>query len=312
MSFDGRLASGMGVLSAVVDSGSFVKAAEALDMTQSGVSRAIARLEQRLGIRLFDRTTRSVKLTDEGRRLYEEIAPLLAGLEEAATLASGSASAVRGRLRVNVDPYFSRLILAPALGSFMNLYPELELDLVTREQLGDLVADGVDLAVRFGHQPASSLIGRQLLKTRVLTVASPAYLKRHGRPLKPTELESPLHVCIDYRDSATGRAFPWEFHRKGQRIIVDTHCRLLVNDVGTLHRVCEDGHAIAQVLELGVEQALREGRLIELFPDWGEEYFPLYALYPSRHLPPAKVRAFLEFVVGLATASKEAISPASH
>nr|WP_314578873.1 LysR family transcriptional regulator [uncultured Pseudomonas sp.] len=299
MSFDGRLASGMGVLSAVVDTGSFVKAADVLDMTQSGVSRAIARLETRLGIRLFDRTTRSVKLTDEGRRLYEEIAPLLAGLEEAAALASGSATAVRGRLRVNVDPYFSRLILAPALGDFMATYPELELDLVTREQLGDLVADGVDLAVRFGEQPSSSLIGRQLLKTRVLTVASPAYLKKHGRPQHPTDLESPEHVCIDFRDSQTGRPYPWEFHRGAERLFVSTRGRLMVNDVGTLHRVCEEGQAVAQVLELGVESAVREGRLIELFPDWPDEYFPLYALYPSRHLPPAKVRAFLEFVVAL-------------
>jgi DNA-binding transcriptional LysR family regulator len=299
MSFDGRLASGMGVLSAVVDTGSFVKAADVLDMTQSGVSRAIARLETRLGIRLFDRTTRSVKLTDEGRRLYEEIAPLLAGLEEAAALASGSATAVRGRLRVNVDPYFSRLILAPALGDFMATYPELELDLVTREQLGDLVADGVDLAVRFGEQPSSSLIGRPLLKTRVMTVASPAYLKKHGRPQHPTDLESPEHVCIDFRDSQTGRPYPWEFHRGAERLFVNTRGRLMVNDVGTMHRVCEEGQAVAQVLELGVESAVREGRLIELFPDWPDEYFPLYALYPSRHLPPAKVRAFLEFVVAL-------------
>lgn len=299
MSFDGRLAGGMGVLSAVVDSGSFVKAAEALDMTQSGVSRAVARLEARLGIRLFDRTTRSVKLTDEGRRLYEEIAPLLAGLEEAATQASGSATAVRGRLRVNVDPYFSRLILAPALGDFMATYPELELDLVTREQLGDLIADGVDLAVRFGEQPSSSLIGRQLLKTRVLTVASPAYLEKHGRPQHPTDLQRPEHVCIDFRDSHTGRPFPWEFHRGDERLFVNTRGRLMVNDVGTMHRICEEGQAVAQVLALGVEPALREGRLVELFPDWPDEYFPLYALYPSRHLPPAKVRAFLEFVVAL-------------
>jgi DNA-binding transcriptional LysR family regulator len=299
MSFDGRLVSGMGVLSAVVDSGSFVKAADALDMTQSGVSRAVARLEARLGIRLFDRTTRSVKLTDEGRRLYEEIAPLLAGLEEAATVASGSATAVRGRLRVNVDPYFSRLILAPALGSFMATYPAIELDLVTREQMGDLVADGVDLAVRFGEQPSSSLIGRQLLQTRVLTVASPAYLEKHGRPLHPSELERAEHVCVDFRSPQTGKPFIWEFHRGAERLSVKTHGRLMVNDVGTMHRICEDGHAVAQVLELGLDAALREGRLIELFPDWPDEHFPLYALYPSRHLPPAKVRAFLEFVVAL-------------
>lgn len=299
MSFDGRLASGMGVLSAVVDSGSFVNAARALGMTQSGVSRAVARLEARLGIRLFDRTTRSVTLTAEGRQLYEEIAPLLAGLEEAATVASGSATAVRGRLRVNVDPYFSRVILAPALGNFMETYPEIELDLVTREQLGDLVAEGVDLAVRFGEQPDSSLIRRLLLKTRVLTVASPAYLQKHGHPQHPTELEHSAHVCVDFRDPQTGKPFTWEFHRGAERLSVKTHGRLMVNDVGTMHRICEEGQGVAQVLQLGIEAALREGRLIELFTDWPDEYFPLYALYPSRHLPPAKVRAFLEFVVGI-------------
>ncbi|MDH0746954.1 LysR family transcriptional regulator [Pseudomonas sp. GD03842] len=299
MSFDGRLASGMGVLSAVVDSGSFVNAARALDMTQSGVSRAVARLEARLGIRLFDRTTRSVTLTAEGRQLYEEIAPLLAGLEEAATMASGSATTVRGRLRVNVDPYFSRVILAPALGSFMETYPEIELDLFTREQLGDLVAEGVDLAVRFGEQPDSSLIRRLLLKTRVLTVASPAYLQKHGHPQHPTELEHSAHVCVEFRNPQTGKPFTWEFHRGAERLTVKTHGRLMVNDVGTMHRICEEGQGVAQVLELGVEAALREGRLIELFADWPDEYFPLYALYPSRHLPPAKVRAFLEFVVGI-------------
>ena len=299
MSFDARLASGMGVMSAVVDTGSFVKASEVLDMTQSGVSRAIARLEARLGIRLFDRTTRSIKLTDEGRRFYEDVAPLLAGLEEAASLASGSATAVRGRLRVNVDPYFSRLILAPALGDFMATYPEMELDLVTRDELGDLVADGVDLAVRFGEPPVSSLIGRQLLRTRVLTVAAPAYLQKHGRPRHPSELQDPQHVCIDFRDPQTGRPFVWEFHRQGERLSLNTRRRLMVNDVGTMHRICEQGQAVAQVLELGVEPAIREGRLVDLFPDWPDEYFPLYALYPSRHLPPAKVRAFLEFVVAL-------------
>jgi DNA-binding transcriptional LysR family regulator len=122
MSFDERMLNGMGVLSAIVDSGSFAAASEALDMSQSGVSRSVARLEARLGIRLFDRTTRSVKLTDEGRRFYEQIVPLLSGLEEAAASASQGASAVRGRLRVNIDPFFSRLFLGPRLGAFVEKY----------------------------------------------------------------------------------------------------------------------------------------------------------------------------------------------
>ncbi|KPA93094.1 transcriptional regulator [Pseudomonas asplenii] len=301
MSFDSSLASGMGVLSAVVDSGSFAKAADSLDMTPSGVSRAIARLEKRLGIRLFDRTTRSVKLTDEGRRLYEEIAPLLAGLEEAAHNASGSASSVRGRLRVNIDPYFSRLILGPALGEFMSRHRQLQLELYTRDQLGDVVADGFDLAVRFGHPASSSLVARKLLDVRVLTCAAPAYLKRHGRPLTPLEMEDERHVCVSFRDPETGRPFPWEFHRGGQRLDVRNNARLVLNDVGTLHSICEAGYAIAQVLDLGVQPMFASGRLVELFPDWPDERFPLYALYPSRHLPPAKVRAFLDFIIEISS-----------
>ncbi|WP_017905274.1 LysR family transcriptional regulator [Pseudomonas asplenii] len=301
MSFDSSLAGGLGVLSAVVDSGSFAKAADSLDMTASGVSRAIARLEKRLGIRLFDRTTRSVKLTDEGRRLHEEIAPLLAGLEEAAHSASGSASSVRGRLRVNIDPYFSRLILGPALGEFMSRHPQLQLELYTRDQLGDVVADGFDLAVRFGHPASSSLVARKLLDVRVLTCAAPAYLKHHGQPLTPLEMEDERHVCVSFRDPETGRPFPWEFHRGGERIDVRNNARLVLNDVGTLHSICETGYAIAQVLDLGVQPMLESGQLVELFPDWPDERFPLYALYPSRHLPPAKVRAFLDFIIELSS-----------
>jgi DNA-binding transcriptional LysR family regulator len=299
MSFDERMLNGMGVLSAIVDSGSFAAASEALDMSQSGVSRSVARLEARLGIRLFDRTTRSVKLTDEGRRFYEQIVPLLSGLEEAAASASQGASAVRGRLRVNIDPFFSRLFLGPRLGAFVEKYPELQLDLITRDQLGDMVADGFDLAVRFGQPRESTLIARKLLDTRVITVASPGYIKKHGRPLVPADLEHEPHRCIHFRDPETGRPFQWEFHRGKKKILIAARGRLSANDVGTMHGVCLAGHGIAQVLALGTEQLLASGRLVDLFPDWPDETFPLYAAYPSRHHLPAKVRAFFDFIVSL-------------
>jgi DNA-binding transcriptional LysR family regulator len=297
MAFDERFLSGIGVLSAIVDSGSFVGAAEILDMTQSGVSRAMARLEGRLGVRLLDRTTRAVTLTDEGRRFYERVMPLLGELEEAATLATGSAATVRGRLRVNMDPFFSRRMLGAQLGAFVERHPELRLELVTRDGLGDLVGEGFDLAIRFGQPPASSLAARRLLETRILTVAAPAYLERHGCPREPAELAS--HVCIHFRDPQTGRPFPWEFHRGRERLPVEVPGRLTVNDVATLHDVCRAGHGVAQVMAFGVEELLADGSLVELFPDWSEERFPLYALYPSRRHLPAKVRAFIDFVLAL-------------
>jgi DNA-binding transcriptional LysR family regulator len=241
-----------------------------------------------------------VSLTDEGRRYYDQVMPLMAGLEEAAAVAAGGAAFVRGRLRINIDPFFSRLILGPRLGAFLDSHPDLQLELFTRDQLGDMVAEGFDLAVRFGEPVTSGMVARRLLDTRILTVAAPAYLKRRGRPLTPPELGRDDHVCIDFRDPATGRPFPWEFHRKHKKIEVQVQSRLTVNDVGTMHSACVAGYGIAQIMQLGAESLLAEGRLVDLFPDWPDERFPLFALHPSRHNPPAKTRAFLDFVVSLA------------
>ncbi|WP_413987982.1 LysR family transcriptional regulator [Labrys okinawensis] len=295
MSFDTRLVNGVGVLAAVVETGNFVRAAEALGLTQPAVSRAIARLETRLGVRLLDRTTRSVSLTDEGRQFYERVIPLLADMEEAASLVAGAAHAVRGRLRVNIDPYFSRLLLAQHYHAFLDTYPEIELDVVTRGQADDLVADGVDVAVRFGELSVSSVVARKLLETRIVTVASPAYLAKAGRPKHPLETED--HECILYRDPVTGRPFEWEFRRGKEVLPVNARGRLLLSDAGTLLTACVSGAGIAQILGLGTQSFVNDGRLVDLFPDWPDEVYPLYALYPSRHHAPAKVRAFLDFVL---------------
>jgi DNA-binding transcriptional LysR family regulator len=293
MVFDGRLLAGVTVLMAVVEAGTIVRAAEALGLSPSGVSRALSRLEARVGVRLLDRTTRSLSLTDEGRRFYERAAPHLAGIEEAAIEASGSAQVVRGRLRVNIDPFFSRVVLASHLATFLDRYPEVSLELIMRDATGDLIADGFDLALRFGDPPAGTLIARKLIETRILTVASPAYIAAHGRPSHPRELVE--HACIDFYDAAHGRPYDWEF-RRGQEVLpVKIAARLLVSDSGTMLGACEAGTGIAQILALGTHHLIERGALVELFPDWSDERFPLHALYPSRHHRAAKVNAFVEF-----------------
>ncbi|ABI91655.1 bacterial regulatory helix-turn-helix, lysR family protein [Burkholderia ambifaria AMMD] len=294
-----KLSGSISVFAAVVDMGTFAAASEVIGMTPPGVSRAIARLEKKLNIRLFNRTTRSVSLTEEGRRFYEQVMPHLAGLEEAAAAAAGSASAVRGKLRVNLDPVVYRTILGPQLDAFMDAHPELEIELIARDSLGDLVMDGFDIAVRFGEPRASTLIARKLLDTGIVTVASPAYIARWGRPAKPEDLESRSHRCIEFRNPETGKPFAWEFHRRRKRIVVDTRGRLTVNDPGALLNACLAGSGIAQMLLLGAEPLIANGQLINLFPEWADERFPLYAYYPSRHHLPAKTRAFLDFVVEL-------------
>jgi DNA-binding transcriptional LysR family regulator len=297
MAFDSRLLSGIEVLVAAVEAGSFVRAAESLGLTQSGVSRAVARLERRVGVRLFDRTARAIALTEEGRRFYQQVKPHLSSLEDAAIQAGGSAMAVRGRLRVNVDPFFARLVLAPRVGKFLVDHPKLSLEIIGRDRLGDLIADGFDAAVRFGEPEPSSLVARRLIETRVLTCAAPAYLTKHGRPEHPRELADARHECILYVDPITSRPFPWEFHRGRQKIRVAVSGRLTVNNVGTTLGACVAGHGIAQILALGTEDLLNRGKLVELFPDWSGERFPLYMFYLSRNVPPAKLRAFVDFVV---------------
>ncbi|HTD67441.1 MAG TPA: substrate binding domain-containing protein, partial [Candidatus Limnocylindria bacterium] len=131
--------------------------------------------------------------------------------------------------------------------------------------------------------------------TRIVTAAAPAYIDRHGRPAKPADLAN--HVCIQVRDPHTGQPFPWEFQRGRILIEAPTSGRLVVNEVGTILGTCLSGFGIAQIKALGIQELLNDGQLIDLFPDWPDELFPLYALYPSRHLPAAKVRAFVDFVI---------------
>lgn len=303
MPYDGRLLAGVTVLMAVVEAGTMTRAAEALGLTQSGVGRAIQRLETRVGVRLLDRTTRTLRLTDEGRRFWERVGPHLDGIEEAALEAAGSALTVRGRLRVNVDPFFSRLVLSRELTRFLALHRELRLELIMRDQIGDLVADGFDMALRFGDPPVAGFTARKLLETRILTVAAPAYLAAHGHPAHPRDLRD--HACIDYQDPLTGRPFAWEFRRGDEVVPVRQPARLMVSDVETMIGACCEGAGIAQVMQLGSRNFVASGRLVEIFPDWPDETFPLYAIYPSRQHRAAKVRAFTEWCLQLVGGDNE-------
>jgi DNA-binding transcriptional LysR family regulator len=297
MPFDGRILSGVSVLAAVVDGGSFVKAAELIGLTDSGVSRAISRLETRLGVRLLDRTTRSVTLTDEGRRFYEEVKPHLNAIEDAAIIAAGAVSTVRGRLRIDIDPFLLPLVLAGRLGGFCERYPELAIEFVTSEHVGDLVAEGIDLAIRFGQPRLSTLVSRKLIEAPILTLASPRYLERYGKPGHPRDLAR--HRCLQFLDPYTGRPFDWEFIRGKETIEVANSGPLTFADPKSMLEECVAGTGIAQIIGWGVKELLASGALIDLFPDWHGERFPLFAFHPSRKHPPAKVQAFTDFVVDI-------------
>jgi DNA-binding transcriptional LysR family regulator len=299
MATDSRLLGGLDLLATVVETGSFVRAGQRLGLSQSGVSRAVQRLEERVGVRLFDRNSRAVRLTDEGQRFHQHVTPLLAALEDAVDGASSTTSRVQGRLRVNSDPFFATSVLAPRLLDLMRAHPELEVDIVTRDHLGNLAADGFDLALRFGEPGAQGVVARRLLQTRIVTVAAPGYLERQGRPRHPRDLLRG-HECIRFFDPRTQRPFGWDFHQGSKRIEdLPVRGRLTLNDGAMAIACCLAGQGVAQPMEIGVRQLLRDGALVELFPRWQDELFPLYVLYPSRFLPSAKVRAFLDFVAAV-------------
>lgn len=297
MTLDARLFTGLPVLAAVLESGSFVQAGEALGLTQSGVSRAVQRLEAQLGIRLFERTSKMVRLTEDGKRFCDEALPLLHRMEEVAEEMAGVSGKVQGQLRVNVDPTVARLFLAPRIHRFLEPFPGLRLELVIRDGIGDLVAEGFDAAIRFGDPKPSALIARRLLKVRILTCASPAYFRHHDRPRTPRDLERQGHECILFRDPATGRPFPWEFHQGKKRLTVAVTGRVVLNDALTHLEACRSGLGIAQIMDLGIGPLLESGALTNLFPQWSDELFPLYIYHPSRHFVPAKVRAFTDFLM---------------
>jgi len=290
--------SGLVVLAAVANARTFGRAAERLGMTQSGVSKAIAKLETRLDTRLVHRTSRAVTLTDEGRALCERVAEHLSGIGDAAAETSKSRNALRGRLRVNVDPLFARMVLSANLSEFLRQNPGIDLRLETRDRIADLISDGFDLAVRFGEPTSSTLIARRILNARILTVASPAYIERRGMPAHPKDLARDGHECILAIDPSTGRPFDWEFWRGREIVSVDVKGRLTVTDSGTKLGACLAGFGIAQVIDLGIEHHFRNGELVSLLPEWSDERFPLYVYYASRNHVSAKVRKFIDFVAG--------------
>ena len=246
---------------------------------------------------MFRRSARSVSLSDEGLRFYQSVAPHLTAIEDATIDAGGASAKVRGHLRVNVDWGIGQIVLTPRLQPFLARHPELSMDIAVRERMGDLVRDGFDVAVRFGIPEPSTLKSRLLMRSRIVTCASPAYLARAGVPRRPRDIEK--HACVLMRDRLTGAPFAWEMVRGEKVVKVKAAGRLIVNDGGAAHAACLGGHGLAQLLEIYAREQLADGRLVQVLPRWADETYPLHAFHHSAELMSAKVRAFLDFVVEL-------------
>lgn len=282
----------MQTFASVVDAGSFVRAAESLDMSKAAVSRYVADLEERLGVRLLHRTTRKLSLTEEGRAFHVRCKVLLGELEEAESEITASSAQASGLVKINVPVTFGILHLAPLWSDFMAANPRVTLDVTLSDRVVDLVEEGYDLAVRIGSLPNSSLISRKLASTRMVLCASPAYLKKHGRPKHPAGIAE--HTVLAYSLLAMGDH--WELDGPEGRVKVLVHPVMRTNSGDTCRAAALKGQGIILQPSFLVEEGLRSGALVEFMPQYRSAEFGIYAVYPSRQYVSAKVRLLIEFL----------------
>lgn len=282
----------MQVFTAVVEAGSFVAAADALDLSPAAVSRQIAALESRLGVRLLQRTTRRLSLTPEGEGFLDRARQLLESLSDAEAEISKHSVEVMGRLRINAPVSFGLTHLASLWGGFLARHPRLKLDITLSDRSVDLVEEGYDLAVRIGQLNDSSLIAKRLATARLLLCASPDYLEQHGSPTEPADLAR--HRIWFYSYSRLGDE--WRFDGPDGETRVRLKPVLHCNNGDTCRMGALQGHAI--VLQPGflVDEDLKTGRLIELLPDYQAGELGIHALYPSRRHVAPKLRLMVEYL----------------
>jgi len=287
-----RLAS-MTAFNAVVEAGSFVRAAERLGTSTSTLSRQIAELEQHLGARLLNRTTRRLSLTEGGQAFYERTVQLLAELDEAEAVASSSAAAPRGTLRMTCSHAMGVQRIAPAMASFVERYPAVRFEVSVLDRIVDLVEEGYDLAIRIGRVGSEQLVARRLGTMRLLACAAPSYLKTHGTPRKPADLTN--HAVLTYAYSPNPRLLR----------LTDRHGRHEeVRVAGPLHSNSGDLSIAAAIAGLGVvfepdfmvKSALDAGQLVRVLPAYESTPGEIWAVYPSRRHLSAKVRLFVDHI----------------
>lgn len=270
---------------------SFSAASTALNLSRTLVSERVRDLEQHLGVRLLQRTTRRVALTEPGAAFLDRVRTGLAALDEAAAEASSLTERPRGVLRVNAPMSFGFRHLAPAVGAFTQDHPEVRIDLVLTDRLVNLIEEKVDVAVRIGELRDSSLIARKLATCRMMLCAAPSYLKRMGAPKHPSDIKD--HVRLFYTYWLDGEE--WRFKRRDEEVVVHA---------GEAQLRCNNGDAVAEAAAQGAGIALqpnfiagplvKQGRLVELLPSWRAATFGIYAIYPQSQFVPAKSRAFMD------------------
>jgi DNA-binding transcriptional LysR family regulator len=272
-----------------VDGGSFTKAARSIGSTPSAVSKSVARLERRLGVRLLQRSTRTLGLTAEGAAYYERVAPLLRAIEDAGEVAQ-KAKRASGLLRVTAPLDLGRTMIAKWIKPFVDRHPDVKIELNLTERNVDLVREGYDLAIRMRDQPDTELVSRKLKDMRIAIVASPGYLAQHGAPQTVEELED--HACVRYL--LNGRPFPFTF---ADGTVVTPDGPFDCDDGGAVREAALSSAGIGYLLRFTVEDDIARGRLIQLLKDCALPAMPLYVVHAYGRQLPLRARLFIDFLI---------------
>ncbi len=282
----------MEVFTCVIDEESFSGAARTLGVSKSYVSKQISKLEDRLGVQLLQRTTRTMTMTDVGRAFYDRAKSILDELDAAELAVSNLHSSPRGTLRMSVPMSFGVRHVAPAIARFMIEYPDLEVDISFVDRTVDLVDEGFDMAVRIGQLEDSSLVARKLAPMRQVLVASPDYIARRGEPRTPEDLRK--HACLIYTYQRTGST--WRFTRGGEDVSIKVSGPMRANNGDALLEAARAGLGVAILPDFFVSHDLRDGTLVEILPDHDCGRSAIWALYPpNRHLS-TKVRFVVDYL----------------
>ena len=278
----------------VVELGSFAAAARHLNLSPAAVSKNIGELEAHLAVRLINRTTRRMSLTEAGTLYYRQIARVLDELEEADSSLGPLQESPRGLLRVSAPLTLTLVCLSPALPGFLSRHPDLTLDLRLDDRRVNIVEEGFDIAIRASDRlEDSSLVARKLTTTAHVVCAAPAYLERHGRPRSPEDLRQ--HSCIQY--TLSGHVDDWTFSRRGQTVRVPIEGRYRVTSSLAVRDALRAGFGLSLIPLAYVRDDLEAGRLERVLEEWSTVDLSVYAVYPSRRHVVPKVRAFLDFLV---------------
>lgn len=279
---------------AVVDRASFARAADHLGLSRSALSQTIRQLESRLGVRLLNRTTRSVSPTEPGRRLHERMAPMLRDMDEAVAQAVGTSARAAGTLRINTLSMAAKRVLAPRLGRFAKANPDVVLDIVIDDALSDIAGEGFDAGIRVGGRLQKDMVAVRLTPDiELLAVASPEYLAQHGEPKTPADLDR--HACINWRFPGSGKIAGWSFAKKGKTVEVFGEGRVIANHQDIIVPAALQGLGILYAYnDDDIAEALRDGRLKRVLADWSPTVPGLYLYYSSRRYMLPALRAFID------------------